>query len=96
MQLHMNLEDQKQCQLPCPSLERPPDDCFGHLQVSIWRSVAEDFAPFNVDVTTEDPGVEALRKFGTGDTQWGVRVVIGGSSSDWYNGKAGGVAYLTR
>ncbi len=28
----------------------------------IWARVAEDFAPFNVDVTTQDPGVEALRQ----------------------------------
>jgi hypothetical protein len=70
---------------------------FATLQVSIWRAVAEDFAPFNVDVTTEEPAsVEALRRVGTGDTQWGIRVVIGGSCTDWYSGGCGGVAYLTR
>ena len=58
----------------------------------IWQRVAEDFIPFNVNVTTQDPGVEALRKLGTGDTQWGVRVVIGGDGA-WY-GSAGGVAYV--
>lgn len=26
----------------------------------IWKLVAEDFAPFDVNVTTEDPGVDAL------------------------------------
>ncbi len=39
-------------------------------------AVAEDFAPFNVDVTTQDPGLERLRKLGGGDTQWGIRAVI--------------------
>lgn len=58
----------------------------------IWQRVSEDFAPFHVDVTTQEPGLEALRKFGTGDTQWGVRVAIGGNGS-WY-GSAGGVAYV--
>ncbi len=58
----------------------------------IWQRVAEDFIPFNVNVTTQDPGIEALRKFGTGDAQWGVRVVIGGDGA-WY-GSAGGVAYV--
>ncbi len=24
--------------------------------IDIWRAVAEDFAPFDVDITTEDPG----------------------------------------
>ena len=62
--------------------------------VSIWQRVAEDFAPFDVDVTTEDPGLEALRRSTTSDTQFGVRVCIGGSSSDWYGAGAGGVAYL--
>lgn len=62
--------------------------------VSIWQRVAEDFAPFDVDVTTEDPGLEALRKSTTSDTQFGVRVCIGGSSYDWYGAGAGGVAYL--
>jgi hypothetical protein len=42
----------------------------------IWASVAEDYAPFDVDVTTEDPGSDALRKFGTGDTTWGIRVAF--------------------
>ena len=56
--------------------------------------MAEDFAPFDVDVTTQDPGLEALRKTTTSDTQFGIRVCIGGSSYDWYGAGAGGVAYL--
>jgi len=46
-----------------------------------WQSASEDFLPFNVDVTTEDPGVEALRKTGVGDTEWGIRAVV--SASNW-------------
>lgn len=61
---------------------------------SIWQRVAEDYAAFDVDVTTQDPGVEALRKTSSTDTQYGVRVCIGGSSYDWYGTGAGGVAYL--
>lgn len=61
---------------------------------SIWQRVSEDYAPFDVDVTTQDPGVEALRKTTSTDTQFGVRVCIGGSSYDWYGAGAGGVAYL--
>ncbi|MFO0788304.1 MAG: proprotein convertase P-domain-containing protein [Pirellulales bacterium] len=64
----------------------------------IWERVAEDYRPFNVDVTTEDPGVEALRNTGGADDQWGIRVVIGGSVGDWYGpttgSNAGGVAHL--
>jgi hypothetical protein len=61
----------------------------------IWERVAEDFRPFQVNVTTQDPGVEALRRSGTGDNQWGIRVVIGGSSTDWFSTQGyGGVAYI--
>jgi hypothetical protein len=60
----------------------------------IWQRVAEDYIPFDVDVTTEDPGSAALMKAGLFDQEWGVRVVIGGNSSDWYEPGAGGVAYV--
>jgi hypothetical protein len=59
----------------------------------IWQRVAEDFAPFDVDVTTAEPNIERLKKTMSGnDSDWGIRVVISGNSS-WY-GDAGGVAYL--
>lgn len=60
----------------------------------IWQRTSEDFIPFDVDVTTEDPGSAALAKSGGGDSQWGIRVVIGGSSYDWFGAGAGGVAYV--
>jgi len=60
----------------------------------IWERVAEDYIPFNLDVTTEDPGSAALRDSGGADQEWGVRVVIGGNSSDWFDPGAGGVAYI--
>ncbi len=61
---------------------------------SIWARVAEDYIPFDVDVTTQDPGVEALRKSRPNDAQYGIRVAIGGSWSDWYGTSAGGIAYV--
>ncbi len=61
--------------------------------VYIWQRVAEDYAMYDMDVTTEDPGTAALIKSSTGDTNYGVRAVIGGNSSDWF-GSAGGVAYV--
>lgn len=57
----------------------------------IWASVAEDFAPFDVNVTTADPGADALRKSNNADTQYGVRVVIGPNS---FYSSAGGVAFI--
>lgn len=57
-----------------------------------WGRVADDFAPFDVDVTTEDPGVEGLRRISGGDQNFGVRVVISPTDA-WFPG-AGGVAFL--
>ena len=56
--------------------------------------MAEDYAPFNVNVTTKEPPLEELRKSGSTDIFYGIRVVIGGNSN-WLGGGAGGVAYLT-
>lgn len=61
----------------------------------VWQRVAEDYAPFDVDVTTEDPGVEGLRKTTASDVNYGIRVCIGGASQDWYSPNGyGGVAYI--
>ena len=60
----------------------------------IWKRVSEDYAPYDVDVTTEEPPLESLRKTTSTDTAYGIRMVIGGSSYDWLGAGAGGVAYL--
>ena len=55
----------------------------------IWRMVAEDFAAFDVDVTTEAPTYDALVKSSETDMEYGKRVVIGyatGTSKPWYVG----------
>jgi hypothetical protein len=49
---------------------------------TIWSVVAEDFAPFNVDVTTIEPKTEM--------SQW-LRVCIGGAWWDWYGSYVGGL-----
>ena len=43
----------------------------------VWRRVAEDFAPFDIDVTTEDPGVDGIVSNAPGDLNIGVRALIG-------------------
>ncbi|GCD90970.1 zinc-dependent metalloprotease family protein [Nocardioides sp. LS1] len=42
----------------------------------IWQRVAEDFAPFDVDVTTQDPGPDALDRSSPDDPTYGTRAVI--------------------
>lgn len=58
----------------------------------IWRMVAEDFAIFDVDVTTEAPRYDALVKTDEADMTYGKRVVIGyatGSKTPWMMGSGG-------
>jgi hypothetical protein len=55
----------------------------------IWQQVAEDFAPFKVDVTTEDPGRKG------GNTGWIlVTQSTGGKQKALPEPKAGGVSYI--
>ena len=41
--------------------------------LAVWRAVTEDYAAFDVDVTTEDPGNDYIANNG-------MRAVIGGDS----------------
>ena len=44
----------------------------------MWRTVAEDYAPFDVNVTTVFPGLDAILYDNTeSDVQWGKRIVVG-------------------
>jgi hypothetical protein len=52
---------------------------------NVWAQVAEDFAPFKINVTTIEPA-----SFANGVS---LRVAIGGNG-DWLGGGAGGVAYI--
>ncbi len=61
---------------------------------SSWNSVAEDFAPFNIDVTTVEPAVLAEGTPIANANGVALRVAIGGTSADWYSGNAGGFGIL--
>jgi hypothetical protein len=60
--------------------------------ISIWNRVAEDFIPFDVDVTTEEPPANALLRTSQADTAYGVRVVITKTGTIRCN--CGGIAYV--
>lgn len=60
----------------------------------IWQRVSEDFAPFDVNVTTVAPSSDRLKKTSSSDHQWGVRVAIGGGWDDWLGRNAGGIAMI--
>ncbi|MBO9523983.1 MAG: hypothetical protein J7518_20805 [Nocardioidaceae bacterium] len=42
----------------------------------VWQIVAEKYAPFDVDVTTQDPGAAAYNRDGSGDPTYGDHVVF--------------------
>ena len=60
----------------------------------IWQRVAEDYAPFDVDVTTQEPTVDAIRRTSSTDTQYGTRAVITRSMPELCSQSCGGVAYV--
>ena len=57
----------------------------------IWQRVASDFAPFDVNVTTQAPPVEWLKRSSSSDSTHGIRVVI--TSYGPFSSSAAGVAY---
>lgn len=62
-----------------------------------WAIVAEDYAPFDVDVTTQDPGDAGLVRSSAGDTTYGTRVLVSPSNdaaTKICGGGCGGVAYI--
>ena len=42
----------------------------------VWARVAEDYAPFNIDVTTQDPGTAALMRSSSEDAAYGMRAAV--------------------
>lgn len=82
-------------------IQAPPFDLDGNpafnntelLRIqSIWKRVAEDYAPFDVDVTTELVDEAVLTRSSLADIDYGVRVLISPLSS--YVGNYGGIAYV--
>ncbi len=59
----------------------------------VWKRVAEDYAPFDVDVTTEDPGADAINRSSSSDQNYGTRAVITAHDSRLCS-SCGGVAYV--
>ncbi len=57
----------------------------------IWQRVAEDFAPFDVNVTTEDRGEAYLTRSSSSDQVYGTRALISPIGS-YFGG--GGIAYV--
>jgi hypothetical protein len=68
----------------------------GYVQ-EVWRQVSEDYAPYDVDVTTQDPGLAGITRSSSSDTSYGTQVVITNDPTprtDLCSGSCLGVAYV--
>lgn len=61
---------------------------------SIWQRVSEDFAPFDVNVTTEEPRLEALSRSDLKDEEFGTTVLVSNDAKIFKSCKCSGLAYL--
>lgn len=59
----------------------------------IWQRVAEDYAPFDVDITTEQPTQDVLTRSSVNDQVYGTTVVIT-KTDGVYACNCGGIAYV--
>ncbi|MEY2873375.1 MAG: hypothetical protein RLZZ373_746 [Pseudomonadota bacterium] len=59
----------------------------------IWQRVAEDYAPFDVNVTTEAVPADQITRTGSTDAVFGTTVLVT-SSTGVYTCSCGGVAYV--
>ncbi len=63
--------------------------------ISVWQRVSEDYAPFEVNVTTKDPGYSAINRSGSNDQIYGTTAVITSMSNMIAgNCNCGGIAYV--
>ena len=62
------------------------------LIYEVWQRVAEDYRPFDVNITTRDPGLEGIRRTSSVDAAYGQRVVI--TPSNFAGSSVIGVALL--
>ncbi len=89
--------------LTVPAYSRDADPAFSAAELDVvqevWARVAEDYAPFGIDVTTQDPGTAALARTSADDLSYGSRVAITTdlslrSTISGCGGGCAGVAYV--
>jgi hypothetical protein len=61
---------------------------------SVWQRISEDYAPFDIDVTTQDPGSAAIDRTTAADDVYGGVVVFTNSPSVDFCAGCGGVSYV--
>ncbi len=80
------------------SITAPADTAFTSAELNeiqkAWQVVAEDYAPFDVNVTTKPPAAGAIERSGPADTTYGTQVLITGAGPIYDACRCGGVAYV--
>lgn len=80
------------------SLDSQVDTAFSAAELQAvyqtWLVVAEDYAPFGINVTTRDPGRAAIERSSTSDQQYGTRVLVTTGGPIRSSCLCGGVAYI--
>jgi hypothetical protein len=61
---------------------------------SVWQRVAEDFSPFDVDVTTELPDTGRLERTNADDEIFGTRALVSNDTVIFSKCKCSGLAYV--
>jgi hypothetical protein len=75
--------------------DRTTFDATEQAQVYLaWRTVAEDFAPFDVNVTTQRPDPSALSRTTSTDQTYGIPVVVTPTNSVGSGCGCGGTSYV--
>jgi len=59
-----------------------------------WQTVAEDYAPYDVNVTLKDPGTAAIDRTSSSDLVYGTRALITNGGVVYNDCGCGGVAYV--
>ncbi len=72
------------------------NDAEKQIIIDTWAAVAEDYAPFDVNVTTFDAGDEFIDRQDGSDDVYGTRALITPGNSNWNSTvcQCGGIAYV--
>jgi Metallo-peptidase family M12B Reprolysin-like len=60
----------------------------------VWQRVAEDYAVFDIDVTTEEPPADAITRTNSTDANYGTRLLITKTNNIYSGCGCGGIAYV--
>ncbi len=61
---------------------------------SVWQRVSEDYAVFDIDVTTQEPAADAITRSSATDQAYGTRLVVTNTNSIYASCRCGGIAYV--